>query len=225
MLSGIPYSDSFYVQTRWVVTRAKGAETCRLQIGLEVVFRQTLLLRAAIRSGTEGETKRMLQDWLRKAHEELSCGTPQFNGIPTPGSFSSSLSGRISREVSYSSFIGGKDTTCENCIWCRVGADVFATDGDNGGIMTIMFRGCISLLSIVLEVVNARDLVLVALTIGVLTLARLLSCSMRTLASSSSEIMRMAQQLEEIQQEQQHLRSLLEVGGRCGAACVGEAGV
>eukprot|EP00624_Nannochloropsis_granulata_P002308 evm.model.NODE_21726_length_11577_cov_59.930466.1 len=66
--TGVPYGEYFYVQTRWVITRLGVEGTrCRLQIGLEVVFRQTVLLKAAIQSATIAETKKTLQDWLARA--------------------------------------------------------------------------------------------------------------------------------------------------------------
>jgi hypothetical protein len=46
---GIPYCDYFIVQTRWVMTRlvVHNENRCMLQIGLDVVFRQNLLLKAS----------------------------------------------------------------------------------------------------------------------------------------------------------------------------------
>ena len=44
--TGVPYCEYFTVQTRWVITRV-GVTTkrCRLQIGLDVPFRQNVLLK------------------------------------------------------------------------------------------------------------------------------------------------------------------------------------
>ena len=43
---GVPYGECFHVQTRWVLTRVgTTGKRCRLQIGLEVVFRQTVFLK------------------------------------------------------------------------------------------------------------------------------------------------------------------------------------
>lgn len=70
--TGVPYGEYFYVQTRWVITRV-GVEgkRCRLQIGLEVVFRQTVFLKAAIQAATIAETKKTLQDWLARAKARM----------------------------------------------------------------------------------------------------------------------------------------------------------
>jgi hypothetical protein len=70
--TGVPYGEYFYVQTRWVITRL-GVEgkRCRLQIGLEVVFRQTVFLKAAIHAATIAETKKTLQDWLARAKARM----------------------------------------------------------------------------------------------------------------------------------------------------------
>jgi len=70
--TGVPYGDYFYVQTRWVITRV-GVEgkRCRLQIGLDVVFRQTVFLKAAIQAATIAETKKTLQDWLARAKARM----------------------------------------------------------------------------------------------------------------------------------------------------------
>lgn len=58
--SGIPYCDYFSVQTRWILTRVVvGHENhCRLQVGLDVVFRQNLLLRVR-ESGGEHRVRRL----------------------------------------------------------------------------------------------------------------------------------------------------------------------
>ena len=42
----MPYGECFHVQTRWVLTRVGvTGKRCRLQIGLEVVFNQSVFLR------------------------------------------------------------------------------------------------------------------------------------------------------------------------------------
>lgn len=52
---GVPYGDCFHVQTRWVLTRVgTTGKRCRLQIGLEVVFRQTVFLKYGLSVGGRG---------------------------------------------------------------------------------------------------------------------------------------------------------------------------
>ena len=53
---GIPYSDSFSVEMRWVATR-KGNNDLLIQVGLFVVFKKNTMLKSQITSGTIQETK------------------------------------------------------------------------------------------------------------------------------------------------------------------------
>lgn len=58
--TGVPYGDCFHVQTRWVLTRVgTTSKRCRLQIGLEVVFRQTVFLKCV-----SGVWRRCVYVWL-----------------------------------------------------------------------------------------------------------------------------------------------------------------
>lgn len=58
--AGVPYGDCFHVQTRWVLTRVgTTGKRCRLQIGLEVVFRQTVFLKCV-----SGVWRRCVYVWL-----------------------------------------------------------------------------------------------------------------------------------------------------------------
>lgn len=53
---GIPYSDSFLVEMRWVASR-KGNNDIHIQVGLFVVFKKITMLKNQIKSGTIAETK------------------------------------------------------------------------------------------------------------------------------------------------------------------------
>jgi len=56
-MEGIPFSDCFNVQIRWVVTRSKEAEDkLNVQVGLHVNFVKQTVLAGKIRSGTSEET-------------------------------------------------------------------------------------------------------------------------------------------------------------------------
>jgi len=52
---GIPYSDCFAVEIRWV-TRREGDQDLKVEVGVEVDFRKTTFLKSKIRSGTIEET-------------------------------------------------------------------------------------------------------------------------------------------------------------------------
>lgn len=53
---GIPYSDSFSVEVRWVATRV-GAKDIMVQVGVFVEFHKSTFLKTQIRNGTMTETK------------------------------------------------------------------------------------------------------------------------------------------------------------------------
>ena len=53
---GIPYSDTFSVEVRWVATRS-GANDITVQVGVFVEFHKSTLLKSQIRNGTMTETK------------------------------------------------------------------------------------------------------------------------------------------------------------------------
>ena len=53
---GIPYSDTFAVEVRWVATR-KGERDALIEVGLFVDFRKSTMLKRQIREGTLSETK------------------------------------------------------------------------------------------------------------------------------------------------------------------------
>ena len=52
---GVPYSDTFAVEIRWVATRA-GECDINIKVGVEVDFKKSTFLRAKIRAGTLEET-------------------------------------------------------------------------------------------------------------------------------------------------------------------------
>lgn len=66
---GIPYSDAFGVEMRWVARR-KGSNDIQVEVGLFVLFKQNTMLKNQIKSGTISETKNVhlrLFDAVKKA--------------------------------------------------------------------------------------------------------------------------------------------------------------
>ena len=74
---GIPLSDAFSVEVRWVATRcpaAGEAPRLRLRVGLEVVFSRFTVFKEQIRRGTVEEGAASYGRWLRRARQELRSG-------------------------------------------------------------------------------------------------------------------------------------------------------
>ena len=55
-MDGIPYSDTFAVEMRWVARR-QGLNDLDIKVGLEVHFKKSTMLKSQIKSGTVAETK------------------------------------------------------------------------------------------------------------------------------------------------------------------------
>lgn len=53
---GIPYSDTFGVEMRWIATR-QGSKDVKIEVGLFVLFKKSTLLKSQIKAGTIIETK------------------------------------------------------------------------------------------------------------------------------------------------------------------------
>lgn len=68
---GIPYSDSFTVEVRWVASRS-GAKDIAIQVGVFVEFHKSTLLKSQIRNGTLSETKPVHESLFAYVKEALS---------------------------------------------------------------------------------------------------------------------------------------------------------
>lgn len=68
---GIPYSDSFTVEVRWVATRG-GTKDITIQVGVFVMFHKSTLLKSQIRNGTLSETKPVHESLFKVVKEALS---------------------------------------------------------------------------------------------------------------------------------------------------------
>ncbi|KAG7355765.1 protein of unknown function DUF4782 containing protein [Nitzschia inconspicua] len=74
---GIPYSDTFGVEMRWVATR-QGNNDVKIEVGLFVLFKKNTMLKNQIKSGTISETKNVhlrLFNAVKKACAEPGAAT------------------------------------------------------------------------------------------------------------------------------------------------------
>eukprot|EP00934_Nitzschia_sp_Nitz4_P005891 Nitzschia sp. Nitz4//scaffold48_size128905//104131//108028//NITZ4_003617-RA/size128905-augustus-gene-0.28-mRNA-1//-1//CDS//3329553033//5881//frame0 len=70
---GIPYSDTFAVEMRWVARRVEGGDVF-VEVGLDVDFKKSTMLKSQIRSGTIAETKNVHLRMFEAA--KVACSSP-----------------------------------------------------------------------------------------------------------------------------------------------------
>lgn len=208
---GVPYCEYFHVQTRWIVTRVEGGSVnrCRLQIGLDVVFRQSVMMKGVIRGGTEGETKRGLLDWLIKARQVVGAAASTADGAVTTTDAASSLqpsdgSSSVATLSATSSQLGdgGVSPCCHGCPFCEI-RRAYHNSSLLVQAMAVLKMIVSGLVSIVSRVMNSlgtltdREMLVVFLTLAILTIAWLLN-------SSVKHMLEMTQLMHDMQTE--HLR-------------------
>jgi len=92
----IPYSDTFNVEVRWVASRS-GASDISVNVGVEVTFQKSTLLKSQIRSGTLSETKPVHESLFAFVKETLAeegaCNGAEIDGDDNEDDVSSTEKG------------------------------------------------------------------------------------------------------------------------------------
>jgi hypothetical protein len=101
---GIPYSDTFAVEMRWVARR-KGTNDIQIDVGLFVDFKKTTMLKSQIKAGTISETKNVHLRLFEAATKACSVAGEDA-GDPTPVEEETSPEEQKVEEETPRSFLG-----------------------------------------------------------------------------------------------------------------------
>ena len=127
---GIPYSDTFGVEVRWVARR-NGSSDIQVDVGLFVNFRKSTLLKNQIKSGTISETKnvhlRLFDAAVKACSASSGRGTDEDSIEIDDDAITEQQKKEVTSFSTNSDLLSILSSVSSNSRFMLVGAAVFAT--------------------------------------------------------------------------------------------------